>query len=100
MSSGNRKGSNSIGTSRSWRNENLLTPTLWVVAQRITRETVKPKKAKIPGRGKSTGRLTEDQVREIRRAVSAGESQASVAKRFGMKDISGIVNGVNYAWVK
>lgn len=52
--------------------------------------------------GKALGRLSEDDVRQIRARVAAGEMQKTIAAEFGMRGpaISDIVRGATYRWVE
>ena len=52
----------------------------------------------IPG---TSSKLTEDQVREIRRLLKAGQSLAKLAKRFGVSRtaIRNIGNGRKWRWL-
>jgi len=52
--------------------------------------------------GRKNGKLTEQQVKSIRKKCKAGESQVAVAKKYkvGPWIISGIITKKTYLWVK
>jgi len=52
-------------------------------------------------RGRGVGKLTADQVREIRNRNKDGETQASLRKEFGISDghISEIIGRTKWSWV-
>ena len=53
------------------------------------------------GTAHPSSKLTEDQVREIRRLLKAGQSLAELAKRFGVSRtaIRNIGNGRKWRWL-
>lgn len=64
-------------------------------------EQPKPKPTKVRNKGGRKCHQSDDKVREIRRDHAKGESQASLARRFGLSKpaISLMVRGLSYRHV-
>lgn len=79
------------------RNTMPLSGLVRRIAQRVLHDRVRIKTRK---RG-NAGRLTESQVREIRRRYSAGEKVAVLAaeNNFTVDSMKHVIDGTNYAWV-